>query len=209
MTIKQSLENRIRGWFPKEPYLGSRIVKVNNEPKQPPLVIPQWSNTSATTRAASFAIAWLFMSGLFVLMKSSEFDPPIPVFDAFSVLGGLAVGAIYGFFSTRKEVKSLSRNYQYRPNGKYIALTIILIFVFFILFSLLIFAKQYSEIMPLVSNGLLLCAYPFGVSMLTIRYVWFSIFEKRENMRLMQSDFGTIFAIPKPPEIPPGICRQS
>jgi hypothetical protein len=51
MTVKKSLENRIRGWFPQEPYLLSTQVKVNCEVnieiKNPPPKISQDYTNSA------------------------------------------------------------------------------------------------------------------------------------------------------------------
>jgi hypothetical protein len=199
MNVKRTLQNRIRGWFPTEPYLINRRIKVDTEPKQPPLVIPTLSNTSATTNTAVSTIFWIFLSSFWILLLTSFDNSPSPVLQASVVLAGLAAGAVYGFMSTRREVRILSNNYQYKPNGKHVALLTILIVTLFISFFVVIVSVGSFAILHTVSNGLFLSVYPFGVSMFTIRYMWFSAFEKRENMRLIMSG-GSIFVIPKAPD---------
>ena len=64
--VAKSLRNRVRGWFPQEPYIISRQirqVKVDHETKQPPLMIPPQYKVSATKTAGIMLIYWIILYG--------------------------------------------------------------------------------------------------------------------------------------------------
>lgn len=198
--MKRDLENRIRGWFPKEPYsIVVRHVKVDTEPKQPPLVIPPWSNQSATASAAMTAIMWIIISSMAILTISIDFDYASPLIQVAFLLAGLAVGAAYGVLSTKKIVAILSRKHQYNYTGKTLVLAIVLVVAIFGFFAVLPSIIGYSPISGALIRGFWLSFYSFAGSMLMARYVGFFAFEKRQNMRLLQSSMS-IFVIPKAPD---------
>jgi hypothetical protein len=208
MNAKKSLENRIRGWFPQEPILKKTFqvqsvrVKADSEPKQPPLIISPWSNTSAKKVAGGVIVLWIIISSIFLSMNLNLNYPFSPAFQVSCVLAGLAVGAISGFFVTRKEVRSFSRNHQILPNTRNTTLLVICtVVIFVVFFAIFLFTKGFSAYLGLVANGLVLSVYPAILSMSTVRYFAYSAFEKRENMRLVQSwTGGGLFVIPKAPD---------
>jgi hypothetical protein len=208
MKNRNNLQERIRGWFPQEPILKKTFqvqsvrVKADSEPKQSPLVISPWSNTNAKKVVGGSIVLWIIYSSIFFSMTFTLDSFSSPALQVSCVLVGLAVGAISGFFVTRKEVRNLSRNHQILPNTRNAILLIIFaVVILVIIFAILLFTEWSSAFLGIVANGFILSVYPAILSMFTVRYFAYSAFEKRENMRLVQSwTGGGIFVIPKAPD---------
>jgi hypothetical protein len=197
MIGRKSLEKRIRGWFPKEPILISSHVKVKAgfETTQPPWVIPRGYDVGATKVAGAYAIFWTVITLLNMIISSLSFEEHgvMPVFGVLWIIVGLAIGVISSTIVTRSQLSRLSREYKFSANKKEAILLIVPVAVFFA-FGFPYFVWLSSILWFWAS--LLAWGIPVGV----IRYVLFYSYEKRENMRLVQSWWGTgIFVIPKPP----------
>ncbi len=191
MNVKKSLENRLHGWFPQEPILISmRKVKVNCEIKQPPPIIPSGYTLSTTKMLGGLTIFWIVVYG-FLFFNTLNFAVfPVSTFQAVAwIIAGLAVGTITGTILAKNQLRRLSKNYQFSTTGKDIVSIIVPIVLFFIFSSIL----SWSTI--------LFSIYSWGVSIQITRWVVFFNFEKKENMRLMQSWWGMeIFLIPRAPQ---------
>lgn len=200
MNVKKSLENRIRGWLPKEPYLISTRVKVDCETKQQPPIIPSGYNLSATKVAGAFAIFWIILYGFtsFTFLNLERYS--ISAFQIVAwIIAGLTVGAISGAIFTQNQLSRLSKDYQISTNGKDMVLLIVPTVLFFI-FGFFVSWSIYGAMRLPIFQGFLISVYAWGISIEIIRYVLFFAFEKRENMRIMQSWFGFLFVlIPKAP----------
>lgn len=197
MTAKKSLENRIRGWFPKEPYLISTRVKMDCETKKPSPIIPSGYNLSSTKLLAGLTIFWIIFYGYFFFYAFNIFWRPISAFQIVAwIISGLAVGVISHMLYTKNQLSRLSKDYQFTMNGKDGVLLIVPMVLFFI------FAGVANSFLYSSSQLWLISAYTFAVSGLITRIILFADFEKKENMRLMQSWWGsTIILLPKAPTL--------
>jgi|WetSurMetagenome_2_1015567.scaffolds.fasta_scaffold87295_2 hypothetical protein len=198
MTPKKSLENRIRGWFPKEPYLVSNRLNLDYETKKPSKVIPSEYKVSTTKVAGAGAIFWIILYGFLVLysVNSINRDYPISSFQLIAwTIAGLALGAISCIIFTKNQLGRLIKDYQFSTTGK----DVIFLIVSFVMFSIFGFFVSQS---PAI-QGSMISLYAWGVSFLTTRVTLFAAFEKKENMRIVQRWFGAggvgAFLVPKPP----------
>ena len=203
MNVKKSLENRIRGWFPKEPYLISTRFKLANENKQPPLVIPPGYNNRATKVAEVMAIMWAGILGFLIFLSWPIYDVyDVTVFQLVVwIFVGLAFGVISGWLSTQNQIKRLARDYKMEPNRKDMILISTPILIFFIPSFLLIWFLFNPFIGTSILSSLNISVWAVGVSSQVARVFMFRRFERRVNMRLVQSWLGGgIVVIPKPPK---------
>jgi hypothetical protein len=198
MTSKKTLENRIRGWFPKEPAMISKRFNVYHESKQPPLMIPSNYKLSATKFAGAFAIYWIIFYGFifyFVFFSFNIYSHPVSEFQIVTwIILGLTGGVISNAIVTKNQLSRLSKDYQFNTNGKDMVLLIVpmvLVFGFGGFVSWFLYSS-------LQVWGILI--YCWGVSFCLTRVLLFVALERKENMRLMQSWWGTnIFLVPKAP----------
>jgi hypothetical protein len=110
------------------------------------------------------------------------------------IIVGLAVGVISDAILAKNQFSRILRNYQFSNVGKDWGLYFVLV-VLFVGFGGFVCWFLYSS---LQLWGILV--YSFGVSSQLTRVLLFAAFERKENMRLMQSWWGTdIFLVPKPP----------
>jgi hypothetical protein len=190
MNVKKSLELRIRGWFPQEPRLIGMCVKASPEVKQQPLVIPPEYDLSATLLTGVSAILFGFM-GLPLNLLGLFFNHSLPHVFWFSVF--LAVGAFLGFVGTKNQLNQLSRDYKISQNASNAKLIIVFLVPLTVAFFL------YYMFMGFPSGEMFVffvCTSSFWMS----RWLLMRAYEKRENMRLMQSLWGSfLIAIPNPP----------
>ena len=113
-----------------------------------------------------------------------------PLFQRFKlwlwIIVGLAVGIIPQAIVTKNQLNRLSKDYQFTTNGKDMVLLIVPVVLFFIFGIFFGWFSYYSV--------WVLCGFLFillGVSYQLTRGVLFAAFERKENMRLMQSWLGT------------------
>jgi hypothetical protein len=194
MTIKKSLENRIRGWLPQEPYRISTRIKVDYEnTHQPPIIMPN-HNVSAAKVAGVGAILLIIVYGF---LFSKTILHPVWGFQIVAwIIAGLALGIISAMMGTKNQLSRLLKDYKVYPNEKDLALQIVPIFLFVISGFLAIVFIPDSSI-----NEFALSFYTLSVSLFVTRPVLFFAFERREKMRLMQSWWGgEIILIPKAPD---------
>ena len=202
MTVKKTLQNRIRGWFPQEPYRISTRIKVDYENiHQPPTIMPNY-NVSATKAAGVGAILWTIVYG-FLFSTILQFER-YPV-TAFQIVAWIAVGSAIGIISammgTKNQLSRLLKDFKFYPNGKDIALQIVPMVVYVISGSFTIFFILGSNIYAPPSQGFAFSVYALSVFIFVTRPFLFFAFERRENMRLMQSWVGgEIILIPKAPK---------
>lgn len=197
--MKRSLENRLRGWFPQEPYLFSRNCRVETSLKKPPLMIRPEYTVSATKFMGLLAIFWIVFYGFlffsnFNLLK----EYPVSVLQLTSwIILGVIIGIVSWVVYTRRELCRLTRTFQINVNLKdmvFIILLPVLAFFFPALFA--------RHIIGLSFAALYFSSYAWGVSSVLTRYGLFLFYEKIENMRIMTSWFGPsgFAVIPKPPK---------
>jgi hypothetical protein len=196
MTVKKSLENRIRGWFPHEPTMISTRLEMTRESKQPPLIIPPEYNVNATKFAGAFSIFSIIFWG-FMIFSIDFTMHPISAFQIVAwIIAGLAVGVISEAVFTKNQLSRLSKDYQFTTNGKDWVLLIVPMILFFI------FGGYVSWLINSSIQWFVISVYAWGVSYLLTRFILLAAFEKKTNMRLMQSWWGsTIILVPKAPTL--------
>ena len=201
MTFKRSLENRIRGWFPKEPYMISTRTNIDYETKKPPLVIPPEYKVSATKVAGAFAIFWTMLYGYFSFTILDFERYPVSSFQIVPwIIAGTVVGVIISTIFTKNQLRRLSRDYQFSINGKDMVLLIAPLVLFFVFGISVGLSYSFTNMSIPVMQGFLISFLSLGISLQIIRYVLFVAFEKKENMSIVQSWFGFgFFLIPKAP----------
>jgi hypothetical protein len=182
MTFKENLQNRVRGWFPQEPYRISNKIKVHacSEHKQPPLAIPLGYDLSATKWAGCYAVFWISLTSLNMLF-SSEGHLILNIFDLFWLIGGFVIGVILGLVIPRNQLNRLSIEYKINPNRKEIIFLIGSLSIFLAVRFLFFFWFPISFMLIFAS------LLALGCPILLFRYVLFYAYEKKENMRLVQS----------------------
>ena len=195
MTVKKNLENRIRGWFPQEPTMISARLKVNHEYKQPPLIIPPQYNASATKIAGGFAVFRILFLGLELVMSFNLEFHAIPPFQIMAWLfAGLTIGIISNTMLTKNQLTRLSNDYQFTPNKKD-QLILLLPLVSFSILGGFVNWFLYSSL-----QAWLISILSYTVSFFLIKTLLFAAFERKQNMRLMQSWLEiTVFLVPKAP----------
>jgi hypothetical protein len=171
---------------------------------QPPIIPPGY-NISVTKASAIFAVFWIYLYGFMFSTSLNLETYPLSVFKIMGwIIFGLVSGIITSVMITQSQLGRLSRDYKFSPNGKDLVLIIAPIILFFILGFFVSFSfSSFSPHAP-VFQGFSISVYAWGVSIAAIRPVLFFAFERRENMRLMQSWFGSdgvgIILIPKAPD---------
>jgi hypothetical protein len=199
MTVKKSLENRIRCWFPQEATMISTRLIVNHENKQPPLIIPPEYNVSATKLAGGFAVLWIILFG-FIIFDTSNLSLRwynISLFQIVAwIIAGLVVGVISGTIFARNQLGRLSKDFKFSANKKDAVVLIVPMGVFFIFGGFVSWFLQSSlELWAIL-------VYSWALSYQIPRVLLFAVFEKNTNMRLMQSWWGsTIILVPKAPTL--------
>lgn len=165
-------------------------------------MIPPKYILSATKFSAALGIFWIIFYG-FMTFDSLDFESyPTPALQiaAWTALG-LAVGTTTVTMFIKKQLRQLSRDYQYVGNIKDTVLGFAPIILFFI-FSFSAVWSIHDPIMRMpVFQGFLISTYTCGISIVITGCALYAAFEKRENMRLMRSWWGPgIVLIPKAPE---------
>jgi hypothetical protein len=193
------LSSRIRGWFPREPYLISTRSKIKQENRPPPPIIPAYK-LSAIKFAGGYAIFWIIFYGLMFFAFNPGRYPISGLQVAVWVIAGSAIGIFSGAAYTKNQLRRLMRDYQIFVDGKDIALlgVPIILFTFFVF---LVSLSIPSSIGVYVSQGLMISVYSWGDSFVITRTIQLATFERRENMRIMQSWWNTdLVLIPKAPD---------
>ncbi len=203
MKVKKTLENRIRGWFPQEPYLLNTQVKVECEvkikTKQPPFMIRQDYTGSATKIALTVAILWILIYCFTSLIVFSLQPNNITLLVAWAIVG-VVVGVFSGKKYTQNQLQRLLKEVEIYLNKKDMILAIVpmlimLSFSYLVNWFLFDALTRHSILL-----GALVSVYAFSISQQVTRFTLFRGFEKKTGMQLMQSWFESgIAVIPKAP----------
>jgi hypothetical protein len=116
------------------------------------------------------------------------------------IIAGISVGAASCLMYTKNQLGRFSKEYHISLNGKDMLLLLVpsvsfFIFGFFV--SLTIGGIAHIGVL----QGFAISVYAWGISGQLTRCILLGAFEKKENMRLMQSWWGAeVFLIPKAPK---------
>lgn len=157
------------------------------ENKKPPQITPPQYKVSATKVAGALAIFWITLYGFLTFSISRNLETyPISALQLVAwIIAGLAVGAISCTMFTKNQLNRLLKDYKFSTNGEDMILFIVPTVIFFI------FGFFVSK--PSALQGSLISFYAYGVSFQITRVILFSVLEKKENMRIVQSWFGSGF----------------
>ncbi|GEM_PF-2590366 len=203
MTVKKSLENRIRGWFPQEPRMIVRTrLNVDSDKKQPPLMIPPEYTVSATKAAVVFAVFWIILYGFFSFTSINFERYPVSIVQVVAwIIAGLVVGTVTSAIVTKSQLGRLLRDYRFEVNGKDLVILLVPIVLFFVfgVYESLPFIGTRVSVSDI--QGLYIGVLAWGISSLIIRAALFAAFEKEKDMRIMQSWWGgAMYLVPKAPQ---------
>jgi hypothetical protein len=195
MTVKKSLENRIRGWFPQELTMISTRLLVNHENKQPPRIILPEYKVSTTKLFAGLTIFWIIFYGCIFFSAINIVWHPSSAFQILAwIIIGLAIGIISDAILAKNQLSRISKDYQFSNNGKDWILYAVSV-ALFLGFGGFVSWFFYSSLQMWA-----VLVYSWGVASQLTRVLLFAAFERKEKMRLMQSWWGTnIFLVPKAP----------
>lgn len=169
MNVKRSLENRLRGWMPKESFSICTPAKISAEPSQQPVVIPSGFTLSATTWAGISAFIYTFLA-LFFTMSILTIQSNI-INQIVWIIVGLAVGILSSYMFIQSQLCRLSRRYRIEgPNKKELLLLIAPILMIPV-FSFFFNSSFFNTIQAL--NLSLLSAYMIMVPHMPIRFLMF------------------------------------
>ena len=166
------------------------------------MIIPPEYNISATKVTGEIAFFWIIFYSLltFFFLNLKIYNP----YSGFQVVAwifvGSAIGAISGMMYTKNQLRRLSKDHLIYPNGKDIILFIVPILILVLPSFFISWFVYGALIRGLALLGLLISVFAFGISEQVVKYLLFHVYEKKENMRLMQSLFESgIVVIPKAP----------
>lgn len=195
MNAKATL-NRIKGWFPKEPYSISTGVKEDSKTKTQPLAIPPGYDLSATLVAGLTTVFYAILGSLLIISFFSLERSITIAFLITWIMAGLTIGAISGTVETKNQLKRLSKSHPLKTSKEDLIILIIPLFLLFIVGQFL--SINYIGLRSSALLDDLSAVFVFAIIVQVIRCVLFSAYEKREKVCLMQNGFrGKIIAIPK------------
>ena len=104
-------------------------------------------------------------------------------------------------YVTKNQLRRLSKEYKFVPNGKDLIIISVPIILYFIVGGFVIYSFQGPSGGLSTLGGLMISSFSWIISLQVTRYLLFAAFEKKERMRLMQSwwDMG-IYLVPEAPE---------
>ena len=124
MNVKNTLKDRIRGWFPHEPTLISTRLMVNHEYKQQPPKIQLDYRESATGAAKTTALSWIILYGFIISVLFFTLQSYNGLKLASWIIIGSAVGIISGKAYVQNQLLRISRDYRIKLNLKDFILSI-------------------------------------------------------------------------------------
>jgi hypothetical protein len=199
VTIKKSLESRIRGWYPKEPTLPKISAKIVFPTKPATLPTQKPEGTVSATKVLGFlAILFAFIEIANIIGFRNLNSIP-----SSSQVGWIAVGLIFGFILTliftRRQLSRFGQDNKITINKKDTLTLVVPLIIFFISAGLAsVIMYSFDTIIKHGFIGLLPSIYALAMSGFITRYVLFIVYEKRKNIILVQYWFGPgIFAVPK------------
>jgi hypothetical protein len=203
MNQKKGLQNRIRGWFPQDPYKISISCKVENEVKNPPLMIPPRFKTSLMKSILATAIIWglVYGIGYLGLLHQSTFRY-VSVYQAIlAVFIGLAFGVSCGSMVARQRKKRVLTDFQDSLSNDVPLIIIFLVFLISLYaIGFFLFPRPITEILSF-GDGLFISLIFYMPCLYATQAFWYWDFERKEDMRLVTGwAGGDIYLIPKPPK---------
>ncbi|MCW4000202.1 MAG: hypothetical protein NWE93_08175 [Candidatus Bathyarchaeota archaeon] len=193
MKASEMLANRIRGWFPQEPRLICSANLQGHEAKQPPRIIPSDYTLSTTKYAVVLAVFNVVLFGFMSFSIGLELRASLVT--AAWVTMGAAAGLVCSWALTTRQLGVLAKEYHYRFTAKELVLLLLIaampITGGFACWS--IYGRDLSPFLALL--------YPWVVSFAITRPLLLAAFERKNDMRIVQSTWGTgMYLIPKPPQ---------
>lgn len=197
MNVKRSLENRIRGWLPKEPKLPNRAsaktdFKIDQRP-QPSTQIGTGA-INATLNIGFQTLVFAFFSFITIVQINAQ-NHILLTSQIGWIIAGLVAGSIFSAAATQRQLKPLATNNRTRMTLAGILLIVgagILVFGIFI-------GVQFSNLPALTKYGLLTSLFASVSGVYVARYALFLRFERKNQMRIFQtwSGLSELIAIPK------------
>jgi hypothetical protein len=191
MNAKKTLQNRIRGWFPKEP----NPKPIQQYVRSAPINQKNLNTDIDAIKQRTFFLIFLPLTVLLSLLYISSTFRDAHVswqVGAIGMISGLVTGSLIGLPFTMRELKLLSEEGEIRNSVRLWLLTLLLIVVFagISLFLILYFSFQIEVIYLDLSLGITIGSY---TSNAILCFRWENTFKKRIYRRM----WGGMYAIPQ------------
>ncbi len=192
MNVKKSLENRIRGWLPKEPNIPKVPNKIDLRINQRPLITTQRViGKSATRPLRIHAIFWAIFGPLFIIQFNVQSHIFLPSQITW-IIAGLTFGSIVSALFTRRQLERLGKNNEVRMT---IADILFLVGTFVIFVGILI-GVLFNNLPAWIQSGFMSSVFAGGSAIIVARYILFWRCEKKNKMYILQNR-SRFFAVPQ------------
>jgi hypothetical protein len=185
MKVKRSLGSRIRGWFPQEPKITGASTKTALEINQQPLTYESSGTLSATKWQIAQAIFWSLLGINFLLRVNAQMEIPFLALLACIVMG-VVLGSVLAGLITRTQLNILMEKTKI---GVSLQTKLLVVAVFVIVIGLAL-SGIYNSIPLSLTSGFFDAVIPAGLAFLVVRCVLLLNFERKCQMRIMQSWAG-------------------
>ena len=189
MNVKESLEYRIRGWFPKEINLSANSPRLDKEHKVLPVINLEAGSVRANRSFIIFAVFGVISSILFINQANSVYYISITV-QAILVSAGLLLGSLYSLIYDSRIFKTIDKKGVFSLSLKEWLIT----YSIFAVVALLI-----MPLFPILAFGawqpVFFSSFVAASGIMTLAE--FTVYEKRMHVFLIGRLFGDYYVIPK------------
>jgi uncharacterized membrane protein SirB2 len=188
------LENRIRGWLPKEPKVPVVPAKTAAPMRKPPLTIKQMGKGKSTTRNLLPSAIFLGAFCLFSMIRSNAYFR-IPLSSQVTwLITGLMVGSIISASLAKRDLNRLARDMEIRPMT--MVMEVLFVVGIMIIFSGIIIYVLFTGLPGWIQGGFLSTTFAAVSVFIIVRYTLFLRWEKKNKMRILQNR-SRFFVVPQ------------
>jgi hypothetical protein len=188
------LENRIRGWLPKESKVPVVPAKTDSRINKRPLTTKQMGKGKSTTRdLLPHAILWAVLSLFFMIRVNVYFKLPLAS-QVMWLITGLMGGSIISASLAKRDLNRLARDKEIRSFTMVVAVLFVVGFMF--IFSGILVVVLFTGLPGWIQGGCLSATFAGGSVFTVVRYVLFLRWEKKNKMRILQNRSG-FFVVPQ------------
>jgi len=184
MNVKKSLENRIRGWFPKEPNLSEPFQQYGQPTAK--TVKSQFRSGSRTSLfTALFAAFWTFFSFTFMFQLNTYF-PSALSFRIIFLIVGISFGIFFSTLLTCRQLNTLEKKGEVPTTLKTIFITVGAA----VIAVAVIVEIGFSNLPSVVESALGYSIFACAPAVLLTRTILMVYWEKQKRTRIFQDKYG-------------------
>jgi uncharacterized membrane protein SirB2 len=188
------LENRIRGWLPKESKVPVVPAKTDSRINKRPLTTKQMEKGKSTTRdLLPHAILLAVLSLFFMIRANVSFKLPLTS-QVMCLITGLMVGSIISASLAKRDLNRLARDKEIRS----LTMVVSVLFVVgtILILSGILFVVLFTGLPGWIQGGFLSTTFAAVSVFIIVRYTLFLRWEKKNKMRILQNR-SRFFVVPQ------------